>query len=91
MLMMTSQILKFEVSQKHKNLDILSMVAEMLQKEFLCDIKKYFYSIKINLYSIKYIYVISKYVFIQSINFYLIKFIYMISKYIFIQTKQICI
>ena len=29
------------------------MAAEMLQKTFLCDIKIYFYSIKINLYSIK--------------------------------------
>ena len=29
------------------------IVAEMLQKEFLSDIKIYFHSIKINLYSIK--------------------------------------
>ena len=41
------------------------MVAEMLQKEFLCDIKLHFHSIKINLYSIEYIYMISKYIFIQ--------------------------
>ena len=41
------------------------MVAEMLQKKFLCDTKTYFYSIKINLYSIKYIYIVSKYDFIQ--------------------------
>ena len=43
-----------------------AMAAEMLEKEFLCDIKIYFHSIKINLYSIKYIYMIPKYVFIQS-------------------------
>ena len=43
----------------------MSMVAEMLQKEFLCDIKVYFYSVKINLYSIKYIYMITKNIFIQ--------------------------
>ena len=35
------------------NYKSMPMVAEMLQKEFLCDIKIYFYSIKINLYSIK--------------------------------------
>ena len=34
----------------------MSMAGEMLQKEFLCDIKIYCYSIKIDLYSIKYIY-----------------------------------
>ena len=45
------------------------MVAEMLQKEFLCDIKLYFYAIKINLYSIKYIYMTSKYIFIQTNKF----------------------
>ena len=42
------------------------MPAEMLQKEFLFDIKIYFYSIKINLHLIEYIYMISKYIFIQS-------------------------
>ena len=44
----------------------LAMVAEMLQKKLLCDIKIYFYSIKINLYLIKYFYITSKCVFIQS-------------------------
>ena len=42
------------------------MIAEMLQKEFLCNIKIYFYSIIINLFSTKYIYTISKYIFNQS-------------------------
>ena len=34
------------------------MVAELLQKELLCDIKIYFYSIRINLYSVNFIYMI---------------------------------
>ena len=42
------------------------MVAELLQKELLCDIKIYFYSIRINLYSVNFIYMISKHIFIQS-------------------------
>ena len=41
-----------------------TMVTEMLQKEFLCDIELYFYSVKISFYSIKYTYMISKYIFI---------------------------
>ena len=65
------------------------MIAEMWQKE-LCDIGKYFYSIKINLYSIYYIYMISKYIFIQS-KFLFNKMYYVISKYVFIQSKEICI
>ena len=54
--------ISYAVDQK---IIVQTKVAEMLQKEFLCDIKLYFYSIKINLYSIKYIYIISKCVFIQ--------------------------
>ena len=46
------------------------MVAEMLQKEFLCDIKIYFYSIKINFYSIKYIYDIKIYFYSIKTNLY---------------------
>ena len=52
--------------EKQKTKNVRAKVTEMLQKQFLCDIKMYFYSIKINLYSIKYIYMISKYTFIQS-------------------------
>ena len=46
----------------HENfwLNVNTMVAEILQREFLCDIKIYFYSINISLYSIKCIYMISK-------------------------------
>ena len=66
----------------------LVMVAEILQKEFLCDSKIYFYSISANLYSIKlYLYDIKIYFYSIKINLYSIKFIYMISKCIFFQTK----
>ena len=51
---------------KLRNIHRMGVVAEMLQMEFLCDIKIYFYSIKMNLYSIKYIFMKSKYIFIQS-------------------------
>ena len=46
------------------------MVAEMLQNESLCDIKIYFYSIKINFYSIKYIYDIKIYFYSIKTNLY---------------------
>ena len=48
------------------------MVSEIMQKEFLFGIKIYFPSIKINFYSIKYIYMISS-IYISSIeiNLYL--------------------
>ena len=65
------------VATANETCSFMDMVAEMLQKEFLCDIKIYsiqlniftyqnIYSVKINLCSIKYIYMISKYIFIQS-------------------------
>ena len=67
------------------------MTAEMLQKEFLRDIKIHFSSIITNVYLIKYIHMTSKHVYLTKINFYSIKYFYMISKYFFIQSKKICI
>ena len=64
------------------------MTAEMLQKEFLRDIKIHFSSIITNVYLIKYIHMTSKYVYLTKINFYSIKYFYMISKYFFIQSKK---
>ena len=86
----------------HRNSSLPNMVAEMkmLQEEFLCDIKIYFYSIiylcdikiyfysiKINLYSIKYIFMISKYIFIQSKQICILKEIFLLYNFFFIQLK----
>ena len=49
---------------------LTSMVADMLQKEFLCIIKIYFHSIKINFYLIKYIYDIKIYFYSFKTNLY---------------------
>ena len=46
------------------------MVAEMLQKEFLWDIKIYFYSITMNFHSIKYIYDLKIYLYSVNTNLY---------------------
>ena len=71
------------------------MVAEMLQKEFLCDIKIYFYLIKFNqnkfIFNKVYFYLIKIYFHLIKINFYSIKYICIISKDSFIQSKQISI
>ena len=55
------------------------MVAELLQKELLCDIKIYFYSIRINLYSVNFIYMISKKFYSIKTNLYSKKYFYYIT------------
>ena len=44
----------FSILKINFHYHMTSMVVEMLQKELLCNTKIYFYSIKINLYSVKY-------------------------------------
>ena len=67
----------------YQNISLFSQNKFLFNTIYLHDIKKYFYSIKINFCSKKYIYVISKFIFFQSKQICIQKEIFLLYNFYF--------